>query len=89
MPTNPLTPLATLREIATAPPAEVPALVARLETEAEQYIKTVKENLSNAPEIIMTRLVERYPMLAVLQANPLASLVIARIVETLEKGNQK
>ncbi len=80
--------LTTLREIAAANPAEVPALVARLEIEAAEYLLTVRENLDNAPAIILNRLAERYPILDVLRLNPQAELVIMRIVDVL-KARQK
>lgn len=81
--------LITLREIAHANPAEVPALVLRLENEAAEYVLIVRENLDDAPAIILRRLVERFPLLAALQLHPDAEAVINSIVAVLRQGNEK
>lgn len=81
--------LQTLLKIAQAEAEQLPALVAELEQQAAQYVLLVQNNLQEAPAIIITRLVERYPELGTLQAHPQATLVMQRITKILKARSKR
>lgn len=81
--------LPTLLNIARAGLQEVPALVAQLEQQAAESVLVIEQNINATPREIIARLVERYPLLASLEAHPQAEQVITKIVKVLKERPKK